>query len=120
MLHIDPHKRLAAGEVLKHPWVAMRDNLPHMRLTLQDAQVVKVTYNQKYTRSRLTTKLYYRLFCALMDSMLNANPKKQFTCCCFPRLTEPKNRGVFNTQNIESTCIRKETHILVLKKNELN
>lgn len=43
MLHIDPHKRLTAGEVLKHPWVAMRDNLPHMRLTLQDAQAVKVT-----------------------------------------------------------------------------
>ncbi|XP_060572640.1 ribosomal protein S6 kinase alpha-1-like isoform X2 [Ruditapes philippinarum] len=41
MLHVDPHKRLAAGDVLKHPWVAMRDNLPHMRLTLQDASAVK-------------------------------------------------------------------------------
>lgn len=42
MLHVDPHKRLTAGDVLKHPWVAMRDNLPHMRLTLQEAHVVKV------------------------------------------------------------------------------
>lgn len=41
MLHVDPHKRLTAGDVLKHPWVAMRDNLPHMRLTLQDPQAVK-------------------------------------------------------------------------------
>ncbi|XP_052808767.1 ribosomal protein S6 kinase alpha-1-like isoform X2 [Mya arenaria] len=41
MLHIDPHKRLRAGEVLKHPWIAKRDQLPHMRLTLQDANAVK-------------------------------------------------------------------------------
>ncbi|KAH3739391.1 ribosomal protein S6 kinase alpha-1-like isoform X2 [Dreissena polymorpha] len=41
MLHIDPHKRLTAPEVLKHNWVANRDQLPHMRLTLQDPHAVK-------------------------------------------------------------------------------
>jgi len=45
MLHIDPHKRLRASEVLKHPWIAKRDQLPHMRLTLQDANAVKVLHN---------------------------------------------------------------------------
>ena len=42
MLHVDPHKRLTASDVLNHPWIAQRDNLPHMRLTLQDPTAVKV------------------------------------------------------------------------------
>ncbi|CAG5120317.1 unnamed protein product [Candidula unifasciata] len=41
MLHIDPHNRLTATQVLNHPWIAQRDSLPHLRLTLQDAQLVK-------------------------------------------------------------------------------
>ena len=44
MLHVDPHKRLTASDVLNHPWIAQRDNLPHMRLTLQDPSAVKVKY----------------------------------------------------------------------------
>lgn len=41
MLHVDPHKRLTASDVLNHPWIAQRDNLPHMRLTLQNPAEVK-------------------------------------------------------------------------------
>lgn len=42
MLHIDPHRRLNATQVLNHSWIAQRESLPHLRLTLQDAQLVKV------------------------------------------------------------------------------
>ena len=42
MLHVDPHKRLTASDVLNHPWIAQRDNLPSMRLTLQNPAEVKV------------------------------------------------------------------------------
>ncbi|XP_005094788.1 ribosomal protein S6 kinase 2 beta [Aplysia californica] len=41
MLHIDPHSRLTATQVLNHQWISQRDLLPHLRLTLQDAQLVK-------------------------------------------------------------------------------
>ncbi|XP_064618129.1 ribosomal protein S6 kinase alpha-3-like isoform X2 [Liolophura sinensis] len=41
MLHIDPHKRLSGDQVLRHPWVANREHLPHHKLTLHDATLVK-------------------------------------------------------------------------------
>uniref|UniRef100_A0AAZ3NPA5 non-specific serine/threonine protein kinase n=1 Tax=Oncorhynchus tshawytscha TaxID=74940 RepID=A0AAZ3NPA5_ONCTS len=37
MLHVDPHQRLTAGQVLCHPWVTHRDHLPKFTLTRQDA-----------------------------------------------------------------------------------
>lgn len=41
MLHIDPHHRITLQQVLSHRWVASRDQLPQLRLCLQDAQLVK-------------------------------------------------------------------------------
>lgn len=44
MLHVDPHRRLTAGQVLRHPWVTHRDQLPKYTLNRQDApHLVKVT-----------------------------------------------------------------------------
>ncbi|XP_018592886.1 ribosomal protein S6 kinase alpha-6-like isoform X4 [Scleropages formosus] len=37
MLHVDPQQRYSAEQVLKHPWVACRDQLPHLQLTRHDA-----------------------------------------------------------------------------------
>uniref|UniRef100_A0A4W3I034 Ribosomal protein S6 kinase n=1 Tax=Callorhinchus milii TaxID=7868 RepID=A0A4W3I034_CALMI len=37
MLHVDPHQRFTAEQVLKHPWIACRDQLPHFQLNRQDA-----------------------------------------------------------------------------------
>ncbi|XP_028288131.1 ribosomal protein S6 kinase alpha-3 isoform X2 [Parambassis ranga] len=37
MLHVDPHQRLTAGQVLRHPWVTHRDQLPKYTLNRQDA-----------------------------------------------------------------------------------
>ena len=42
MLHIDPHTRLTAAQVLKYQWISQRQQLPHHPLTIQDAQLVKV------------------------------------------------------------------------------
>ncbi|XP_038632230.1 ribosomal protein S6 kinase alpha-6 isoform X1 [Scyliorhinus canicula] len=36
MLHVDPHQRFTAEQVLKHPWIACRDQLPHFQLNRQD------------------------------------------------------------------------------------
>ncbi|KAL3881087.1 hypothetical protein ACJMK2_027718 [Sinanodonta woodiana] len=41
MLHVDPHSRLSATQVLNHPWVAQRENLPLLRLAYNDTQLVK-------------------------------------------------------------------------------
>lgn len=44
MLHVDPHRRLTAGQVLRHPWVTHRDQLPKYTLNRHDApHLVKVT-----------------------------------------------------------------------------
>lgn len=44
MLHVDPHQRLTAGQVLRHPWVTHRDQLPKYTLNRHDApHLVKVT-----------------------------------------------------------------------------
>ncbi|XP_058252328.1 ribosomal protein S6 kinase alpha-6 isoform X3 [Hemibagrus wyckioides] len=37
MLHVDPHQRYSAEQVLKHSWIACRDQLPHFQLTRHDA-----------------------------------------------------------------------------------
>lgn len=42
MLHVDPHQRLTAMQVLKHPWIVQRDKLPNSQLQHQDAKLVKV------------------------------------------------------------------------------
>ncbi|CAL9687226.1 unnamed protein product [Knipowitschia caucasica] len=41
MLHVDPHQRLTAKQVLRHPWIIHRDKLPNSQLPHQDASLVK-------------------------------------------------------------------------------
>lgn len=43
MLHVDPHQRLTARQVLKHPWIVQRDKLPNSQLPHHDPKLVKVT-----------------------------------------------------------------------------
>lgn len=42
MLHVDPHQRLTAKQVLQHPWITQKDKLPQSQLSHQDLQTVKV------------------------------------------------------------------------------
>ncbi|XP_046898953.1 ribosomal protein S6 kinase alpha-1 isoform X1 [Hypomesus transpacificus] len=37
MLHVDPHKRLTSAQVLRHPWIVHKDQLPKYQLNRQDA-----------------------------------------------------------------------------------
>ncbi|XP_067867545.1 ribosomal protein S6 kinase alpha-1 isoform X2 [Heterodontus francisci] len=41
MLHVDPHRRLTAKQVLKHQWIMNRDQLPQSQLTRQDVHLIK-------------------------------------------------------------------------------
>uniref|UniRef100_A0A7N6AX49 non-specific serine/threonine protein kinase n=1 Tax=Anabas testudineus TaxID=64144 RepID=A0A7N6AX49_ANATE len=44
MLHVDPHQRYTAEQVLKHSWITCRDTLPHFQLTRHEApHLVKVS-----------------------------------------------------------------------------
>ncbi|KAK2114698.1 Ribosomal protein S6 kinase alpha-2 [Saguinus oedipus] len=42
MLHVDPHQRLTAMQVLKHPWVVNREYLSQNQLSRPDVHLVKV------------------------------------------------------------------------------
>ena len=46
MLHVDPHQRLTAKQVLQHPWITQKDKLPQSQLSHQDLQLVKVPPSQ--------------------------------------------------------------------------
>uniref|UniRef100_A0A3P8Z0Z8 Ribosomal protein S6 kinase n=1 Tax=Esox lucius TaxID=8010 RepID=A0A3P8Z0Z8_ESOLU len=37
MLHVDPHQRLTAAQVLRHPWIVNKDQLPKYQLNRHDA-----------------------------------------------------------------------------------
>uniref|UniRef100_A0A8C6XDU6 Ribosomal protein S6 kinase n=1 Tax=Naja naja TaxID=35670 RepID=A0A8C6XDU6_NAJNA len=41
MLHVDPHQRLTAKQVLQHQWITQKDKLPRSQLSHQDVQLVK-------------------------------------------------------------------------------
>ncbi|KAM8895113.1 ribosomal protein S6 kinase alpha-2-like isoform 3-T3 [Spinachia spinachia] len=49
MLHVDPHQRLTAPQVLRHPWIVERDQLSDRALTRQDALTVKGALSATYS-----------------------------------------------------------------------
>ncbi|XP_024151924.1 ribosomal protein S6 kinase alpha-2 isoform X1 [Oryzias melastigma] len=49
MLHVDPHQRLTAPQVLRHPWVVERNQLTDRALTRQDAVNVKGALSATYS-----------------------------------------------------------------------
>ncbi|XP_056269580.1 ribosomal protein S6 kinase alpha-2-like isoform X2 [Pseudoliparis swirei] len=49
MLHVDPHQRLTAPQVLCHTWIVDRDKLSDRTLTRQDALTVKGALSATYS-----------------------------------------------------------------------
>uniref|UniRef100_A0A8C6XSB1 non-specific serine/threonine protein kinase n=1 Tax=Naja naja TaxID=35670 RepID=A0A8C6XSB1_NAJNA len=41
MLHVDPHQRLTAAQVLRHPWIVNKEYLSQNQLSRQDVHLVK-------------------------------------------------------------------------------
>uniref|UniRef100_A0A3Q2Z0J3 Ribosomal protein S6 kinase n=1 Tax=Hippocampus comes TaxID=109280 RepID=A0A3Q2Z0J3_HIPCM len=55
MLHVDPHQRLTAPQVLRHPWIVGRDQLSDTVLTRQDMLTVKGALSATYSALRRCT-----------------------------------------------------------------
>ncbi|XP_020505556.1 ribosomal protein S6 kinase alpha-2 [Labrus bergylta] len=49
MLHVDPHQRLTAPQVLRHPWIVDREQLSDTALSRQDALTVKGALSATYS-----------------------------------------------------------------------
>uniref|UniRef100_A0A8C5FLQ9 non-specific serine/threonine protein kinase n=1 Tax=Gadus morhua TaxID=8049 RepID=A0A8C5FLQ9_GADMO len=49
MLHVDPHQRLTAHQVLRHPWIVEREQLSDKPLSRQDALIVKGALSATYS-----------------------------------------------------------------------
>lgn len=52
MLHVDPHQRLTAPQVLRHAWIVERDQLSNSALARQDALRVKGALSATYSALR--------------------------------------------------------------------
>uniref|UniRef100_A0A3Q3X6M1 Ribosomal protein S6 kinase n=1 Tax=Mola mola TaxID=94237 RepID=A0A3Q3X6M1_MOLML len=52
MLHVDPHQRLTAPQVLRHPWIVDRDQLSDRALSRQDILTVKGALSATYSALR--------------------------------------------------------------------
>uniref|UniRef100_A0A8B9KBW1 Ribosomal protein S6 kinase n=1 Tax=Astyanax mexicanus TaxID=7994 RepID=A0A8B9KBW1_ASTMX len=61
MLHVDPHQRLTAPLVLRHPWIVNRDELSQSHLVRQDVQLVKWFPSFKNEPENVFSKLYTKL-----------------------------------------------------------
>ncbi|XP_064806195.1 ribosomal protein S6 kinase alpha-2 isoform X2 [Oncorhynchus masou masou] len=60
MLHVDPHQRLTAPQVLRHQWIVNKEQLSQCQLIRQDVQLVKGAMAATYlalNRSPLAPKL---------------------------------------------------------------
>ncbi|KAJ0002178.1 hypothetical protein NQD34_001974 [Periophthalmus magnuspinnatus] len=55
MLHVDPHQRLTAPQVLRHAWIVERDKLSDKTLTRQDVFRVKGALSATYSALRRCT-----------------------------------------------------------------
>uniref|UniRef100_A0A803Y6W2 non-specific serine/threonine protein kinase n=1 Tax=Meleagris gallopavo TaxID=9103 RepID=A0A803Y6W2_MELGA len=55
MLHVDPHQRLTAAQVLSHPWIVHCDQLPQYQLNRQDAPHLVKASRYLFTQSDLIT-----------------------------------------------------------------
>ncbi|KAG7314979.1 hypothetical protein KOW79_022282 [Hemibagrus wyckioides] len=50
MLHVDPHQRLTASQVLRHPWIIHKDRLPKFQLNRHESpQLVKEAMAATYS-----------------------------------------------------------------------
>lgn len=61
MLHVDPHQRLTAPQVLRHPWVVNREQLSQSQLSRQDAQLVKVRCLHRASAQSVSHSLVVRV-----------------------------------------------------------
>ncbi|KAM9817646.1 ribosomal protein S6 kinase alpha-2-like [Neosynchiropus ocellatus] len=52
MLHVDPHQRLTAPQILRHPWIVERDKLSDKALARHDAFIVKGALSATYCALR--------------------------------------------------------------------
>uniref|UniRef100_A0A8C7WE28 Ribosomal protein S6 kinase n=1 Tax=Oncorhynchus mykiss TaxID=8022 RepID=A0A8C7WE28_ONCMY len=48
MLHVDPHQRLTAPQVLRHQWIVNREQLSQSQLIRQDVQLVKLLLAERF------------------------------------------------------------------------
>lgn len=103
MLHVDPHQRYTAEQVLKHSWITCRDTLPHFQLTRHDApHLVKVSVDPspKKKTSFITTKgrcivacgCYFSLY---VQNTLVVHVSQIIGPTCFPMMSALLNTTLY-------------------------
>lgn len=59
LLHIDPHQRPTACQVLLSPWIMNRDKLPTHQIQLQESYKIKVIQMIAYVFTVVFMKMFY-------------------------------------------------------------
>lgn len=78
MLHVDPHQRLTAVQVLKHPWIVNREYLSQQQLSRQDVHLVKGAMAATYSALNRTPQAP-RLEPVLSSSLAQRRGMKRLT-----------------------------------------
>ncbi|XP_066534648.1 ribosomal protein S6 kinase alpha-2 [Hoplias malabaricus] len=81
MLHVDPHQRLTAPLVLRHPWIVNRDQLSQSHLVRQDAQLVKGAMAATYSALNRTPQAP-KLEPVLSSCLAQRRGMKRLTSTC--------------------------------------
>uniref|UniRef100_A0AAR2JSL9 Ribosomal protein S6 kinase n=1 Tax=Pygocentrus nattereri TaxID=42514 RepID=A0AAR2JSL9_PYGNA len=81
MLHVDPHQRLTAPLVLRHPWIVNRDQLSQSHLVRQDAQLVKGAMAATYSALNRTPQAP-KLEPVLASCLAQRRGMKRLTSTC--------------------------------------
>lgn len=81
MLHVDPHQRLTAPLVLRHPWIVNRDQLSQSHLVRQDVQLVKGAMAATYSALNRTPQAP-KLEPVLASGLAQRRGMKRLTSTC--------------------------------------
>ncbi|TSN48503.1 Ribosomal protein S6 kinase alpha-3 [Bagarius yarrelli] len=103
MLHVDPHQRLTAPLVLRHPWIVNQEQLSLSQLTRQDVQLVKGAMSATYSALNRTPQAP-KLESVLASCLAQRRGMKRVTTCFLMGPLKQLKR-MFEPTRLIATCV---------------
>lgn len=119
MLHVDPHQRLTAKQVLQHPWITQKDKLPQSQLSHQDLQLVKVQPPQVAGHLRARTRAHGQgLGVGEPGNAMSVCPQGAPVRAVSSARTAPQSSGGHSPSPSETSSPMEEAGLMTLKNHQ--